>query len=65
MKKETEGLIAVSQGQALPTRLRKVHIEKQTGTGHAARKKKRYFTSSESAVNLHSVIKLHRMFFRD
>ena len=32
MKKETEGLITAAQDQALPTRWRKVNIEKQTGT---------------------------------
>ena len=32
MKKETEGLITAAQDQALPTRWRKVHIEKQAGT---------------------------------
>jgi len=32
MKKETEGLITAAQDQALPTRWRKVKIEKQSGT---------------------------------
>ena len=32
MKKETEGLITAAQDQALPTRWRKVNIEKQGGT---------------------------------
>ena len=32
MKKETEGLITAAQDQALPTRWRKVNIEKQSGT---------------------------------
>ena len=32
MKKETEGLITAAQDQALPTRWRKVNIEKQAGT---------------------------------
>ena len=32
MKKETGGLITAAQDQALPTRLRKVNIEKQSGT---------------------------------
>ena len=32
MKKETEGLITAAQDQALPTRWKKVHIEKQGGT---------------------------------
>jgi hypothetical protein len=32
MKKETEGLLMAAQDQALPTRWKKVHIEKQGGT---------------------------------
>ena len=51
MKKKTKGLITAAQDQALPTRWRKAHIEKQAGAPMCRICDKREETN---AVSLHN-----------